>query len=62
MDGVRLNLNPEKTEFTIIGDGQARESIVQKFPPSFLETQSPPLMKVRIKVLLLILEIPLPVI
>ena len=30
IDGVRLKLNPEKTEFTIIGDRQARESIMQK--------------------------------
>ena len=30
MDGVRLKLNPEKTEFIIIGDRQARESIMQK--------------------------------
>ena len=28
MDGVRLKLNPEKTEFIIIGDRQARESIM----------------------------------
>ena len=32
MDGVRLKLNPEKTEFTVIGDRQARESIMPKFP------------------------------
>ena len=36
MDSVRLKLNPEKTEFTIIGDRQARESIMQKFPTQFL--------------------------
>ena len=36
MDGVRLKLNPEKTEFTAIGDGQARESITKKFPTQFL--------------------------
>ena len=48
MDGVRLKLNPGKTEFIIIGGRQAKESIMQNFPPSFLETQSPPLMKVRI--------------
>ena len=36
MDGVRLELNPEKTEFTVIGDRQARESIMQKFPTQFL--------------------------
>ena len=32
MDGVKLKLNPEKTEFMIIGDRQARESLIQKFP------------------------------
>ena len=34
--GVRLKLNPEKTEFTVIGDRQARESLMQKFPTQFL--------------------------
>ena len=32
MDGVKLKLNPEKTEFIITGDRQARESLIQKFP------------------------------
>ena len=36
MDGVRLKLNPEKTEFTIIGNRPARESLMQKFPTQFL--------------------------
>ena len=37
MDGVRLKLNPEKREFTVIGDRQARESpICKKFPTQFL--------------------------
>ena len=36
MVGVRLKLNPEKTEFTVIGDRQARESLMQKFPTQFL--------------------------
>ena len=36
MDGVRLKLNSEKTEFTIIGDRQARESIMQTFSTTFL--------------------------
>ena len=36
IDGVRLKLNPENTEFTVIGDRQARESIMQKFPTQFL--------------------------
>ena len=32
MNGVKLKLNPEKTEFIIIGDRQARESLMQNFP------------------------------
>ena len=36
MDGVKLKLNPEKTEFIIIGDRQARESLIQKFPEQLL--------------------------
>ena len=35
-DGIRLKLNPKKTEFTIIGDRHARESLVQKFSTQFL--------------------------
>ena len=30
MDGVKLQLNPEETEFIIIGDRQARESLMQQ--------------------------------
>ena len=36
MDGVKLKLNPEKTKFIIIGDRQARESLIQKFPTQLL--------------------------
>ena len=36
MDGAKLKLNPEKTEFIIIGDRQARESLIQKFPTQLL--------------------------
>ena len=36
MDGVKLKLDPEKTEFIIIGDRQARESLSQKFPTQLL--------------------------
>ena len=36
MDGVKLKLNPEKTEFIIIGNRQARESLMQKFPTQLL--------------------------
>ena len=34
--GVKLKLNPEKTEFIIIGDRQARESLIQKFATQLL--------------------------
>ena len=36
MAGVKLKLNPEKTEFIIIGDGQARESPIKKYPTQLL--------------------------
>ena len=36
MAGVKLKLNPEKTEFIIIGDRQARESLTNKFPTQLL--------------------------
>ena len=32
MDVVKLKLNPEKTEFIIIGDRHARKSLMQQFP------------------------------
>ena len=35
-DGVKLKLNPEKTEFIIIGDRQARASLIYKFPTQLL--------------------------
>ena len=47
MNGVRLKLNPEKTEFTVIGDRQARGSIIQKFPTQFLENSISPTNEVR---------------
>ena len=47
MDGVRLKLNPEKTEFIIIGDRQARESIMQKFPTQFLGNSISPTNEVK---------------
>ena len=47
MDGVRLKLNPEKTEFTFIGDKQARESIMQKFPTQFLGNSISPTNEVK---------------
>ena len=36
MDCVKLKLNPEKTEFIIIGVRQARESVLQKIPTQLL--------------------------
>ena len=36
MAGVKLKLNPEKTEFIIVGDRQARESLINKFPTQLL--------------------------
>ena len=36
MAGVKLKLNPKKTEFIIIGDRQARESFINKFPTQLL--------------------------
>ena len=37
MDGVKLKFNPDKTEFIIIDDRPARESLIQKFPTELLE-------------------------
>ena len=36
MATVKLKLIPEKTEFIIIGDKQARESLINKFPTQLL--------------------------
>ena len=47
MDGVRLKLNPEKTEFTVISNRQARESIMQKFPTQFLRNSISPTNEVK---------------
>ena len=47
MDGVRLKLNPEKTEFTVTGDRQARESIMQKFPTQFFGNSISPTNEVK---------------
>ena len=47
MDGVRLKLNPEKTEFTIIGNRQAREPLMQKFPTQFLGNSISPTNEVK---------------
>ena len=47
MDSVRLKLNPEKTEFTVIGDRQARESLMKKFPTQFLGNSISPTNEVK---------------
>ena len=47
MDDGRLKLNTEKTEFTVIGDRQARESLVQKFTTRFLGNFISPTNKVK---------------
>ena len=46
MDGVRPKLNPEKKEFTVIGD-RPGSPLCKNFPPSFLEILSPPTNKVK---------------
>ena len=62
-DGVRLKLNPEKTEFTVIGERQVKESLMQKFPTQFLGNSISPTNEVKnLGVTLVILETPLPVI
>ena len=47
MDGVRLQLNTEKTEFAIIFDRQARKSLMQKFPTQFLGNSISPTNEVK---------------
>ena len=47
MDGVKLKLNPEKTEFTIIGDKQARKSLMRKFLTQLLENSISPTNEVK---------------
>ena len=42
MDGVKLKLNPMKTLFIIIGDRQARVSLIQKFPIQLLSNSISP--------------------
>ena len=42
MAGVKLKLNPKKTEFIIIGDRQARESLINKFPTQLVGNSSSP--------------------
>ena len=43
MNGVRLKLNPDKTEFIIIGGKHGRNSLKSKFPASLLDTEIIPI-------------------
>ena len=47
MDGVKLKLNPEKTEVIIIGDKPVRESIGPNFPVPLLQNNISPSAEVK---------------
>ena len=47
MDSVKLKLNPDKTEFIIIGDKNTRDSLAQKFPVDLLQSSVIPAEKVK---------------
>ena len=47
MNGVKLKLNPDKTEFIMIGDKQTRESPIPKFPGTFLKSSIMPAEEVK---------------
>ena len=47
MDSVKLKLNQEKTEFIFIGDRQARESLIHKYPTQLLGNSISPTDKVK---------------
>ena len=47
MDGVKLKLNPEKTEFIIIGQKAIRESLAPNFPVPLLQNNISPSVEVR---------------
>ena len=47
MDGVKLKLNPEKTEFIIIGQKAIRESFAPNFPVPLLQNNISPSVKVK---------------
>ena len=51
MDGVKLKLNPEKTEFIIIGQKAIRESLAPNFPVPLLQNNISPSVEVKIWVL-----------
>ena len=47
MDGVKLKLNPEKTEFIIIGQKAIRESLAPNFPAPHLQNNISPSVEVK---------------
>ena len=47
LNGVKLKLNPDKTEFIIISDKQTRESFLPNFPVTFLQSSITPAEKVK---------------
>ena len=51
MDSVKLKLNPEKTEFIIIGQKAIRESLAPNFPVPLLQNNISPSVEVKIWVL-----------
>ena len=42
MNGVKLKLHPDKTEFIIIGNKHTRESLIPNFPVTFLQSSIMP--------------------
>ena len=59
MDGVKLKLNQEKSEFIIIGQKATRESLAPNFPVPLLQTIYLRWWKERILVLFLTQTVPL---
>ena len=47
MNGGKLKLNPDKTEFIIINDKHTRESFVSKFLVTFLQSSIKPAEEVK---------------
>ena len=47
MNGVKMKLNPDKTEFTIIVDKHTRESLIPKFPVTSLQSSITPAEEVK---------------
>ena len=38
MNGMKLKLNPDRTDFIIIGGKNTRGSLIQKYPVTFLQS------------------------